>query len=415
LLNYGQPIIVALLIFAGIAMLSFLPWLIYIYRKLGYFPVSTTLIVFSFIFYFLAAFLLTMLPLPESRHNCIVHTTGRNFYSLVPFQFVKDLLRESNVVWNNPATYVYLLKERAFFQAFFNLLLLMPLGVYLRYFFQVRKAWWKALLIVFGVTLMYEVTQVTGIYGIYDCPYRLFDVDDLLLNTTGGLLGFFIAPILLALFPSRASIQQKAEQLLERDEVRNMPILLATLLDIVVIQLVSGIAGMLIDSYDIWSMLITHTITLFLFLVIIPATWNGQTLGSKFMRFRYTSKRLVRKLTKRMLAIFLIYAITFVAQVLNQLEANIDSALYIVIIGINILGILMSLLLFIIIAVHIMIVLASKERRRFFFDVYSGLRATRKNPGDMNETHNTDGADHVNATHKTDGANADKSDSKLDL
>lgn len=377
MLDYGQPIIVALLIFAVIAMLSFLPWLIYIYRKLGYFPLSSTLIVFSFIFYFLAAFLLTMLPLPETRNNCVV-PSGRTYYSLVPFQFVKDLLRESNVVWNNPSTYILLLKERAFFQAFFNFLLLMPLGVYLRYFFQARRAWWKALLIVFAVTLMYEVTQVTAIYGIYDCPYRLFDIDDLMLNTAGGILGFFIGPILLALFPSRASVQEKAAQLLERDEVRNMPILLATMIDIVLIQFVSRIAAAFSGSTDIWSMLIIHIIALVVFLIILPEAWHGRTLGSWVMRFRFTSERLIRKLTKRMLAIFLLYAITFVGQVLNRLEADIDSSLYIVTIGINLLGIFVSAILFITVVVHLFIVLISKEQRRFFFDAYSGLIATRK-------------------------------------
>lgn len=378
MLEYTQPLVVALIIFVFVAIFSFLPWLIYTYRKLGYFPVSSTLVVFSFIFYFLAAFLLTMLPLPDVRHNCSVQSAGKSYYSLVPFQFVKDLLRETNVVWSSPATYVNLLKERAFFQAFFNLLLLMPLGIYLRYFFQVRKAWWKALLIVFAVTLMYEVTQVTGIYGIYDCPYRLFDIDDLMLNTLGGILGFFIAPILLALFPSRASVQTKAMQLLEKDEVRNMPILLAMLLDIVLVQITSRIAGIIFGSPDIWSMLIIHTAALFVFLVVVPKAMNGQTLGSRFMRFRYTSPQLARKLTKRMLAVFLVYAIAFVAQVFNRIEVDFDSSLYVVWLGLNLLGLLVSLLLFATLAVHIIIVLLSKGKRRFFFDVYAGIGTTRK-------------------------------------
>lgn len=378
MLDYVQPIVVALIIFALIAMVSFLPWLIYIYRKFGFFPLSSTIIVFSFIFYFLAAFLLTMLPLPDTIHNCTVKPGGRTYYSFIPFQFVKDLLRETNVDWQRPATYVSLLKERAFLQAFFNLLLLMPLGVYLRYYFQARKAWWKALLIIFAVTLGYEVTQVTGIYGIYDCPYRLFDVDDLMLNTIGGILGFFIAPILLALFPTRANIQQKAAELLERDEVRNMPILLAMLLDVLLVQIISRIAASISGSSDIWSMLAIHTVTLFVFLVIIPLIWRGQTLGSKFMRFRFTSSKLARKLVKRYLAVFLIYAVAFVAQVFNRIEADFESSTYVLSIAFNVLGLLLSFVMFIVLVVHIILVLISKEQRRFFFDVYAALGTTRK-------------------------------------
>ena len=204
---YMQPIYVAMIVFSIISVMIFIPWLIYIYRKYGYFPFSTTIIVFIHL-YFMAAFFLTLLPMPESRHNC-TNWSG-NGISLVPLQFVDDILRESRVDWSRPATYAYLLKERAFLQAFLNLLLLMPLGVYLRYYFGARRAWWKALLIIGAVTLFYEVTQLTGIYGIYDCPYRVFDVDDLMLNSVGGLIGFFIAPIILALFPSRAKVREKA-------------------------------------------------------------------------------------------------------------------------------------------------------------------------------------------------------------
>jgi len=378
--DYLQPIGIALIIFSVIAVMIFVPWLIYIYRKLGYFPVSSTIIVFSFIFYFLAAFLLTMLPLPETRNNCTASSAGRIYYSFIPFQFVKDLLRETNVVWSNPSTYVYLLKERAFFQAFFNLLLLMPLGVYLRYYFQKRNAWFKTLLIVFAVTLGYEITQVTGIYGIYDCPYRLFDVDDLMLNTIGGIIGFFIAPIILALFPTRATVQKKAELLLKRDEVRNMPVLLAMVIDVLLVQWSSNIIAHVLKVYDIWSLLIIHTVMLITFLVLIPRGMQGRTIGSRFMRFRYTHPQLTRKLTKRMLAIFLVYAVQFVAQILGRIDIDIEQAGYILSIVLNLGGMLISFLLFAVISVHCIIVLFSKEKIRFFFDAYSELATTRKAP-----------------------------------
>src|SRR5690606_18128101 len=116
------------------------------------------------------------------------------------------------------------------------LLLLMPLGVYLRYYLVALRAWWKALFLIGCVTLFYEVTQVTGIYGIYDCPYRLFDVDDLILNGSGGLVGYFLAPIVLALFPSRKEVRAKAAELAARDEVRNMAVLLAMAIDLTIIQ-----------------------------------------------------------------------------------------------------------------------------------------------------------------------------------
>lgn len=70
-------------------------------------------------------------------------------------------------------------------------------------------------------------TQLTGIYGIYNCPYRIFDVDDLILNSTGALFGFVIAPVLLALFPSRKSLIAKGEKMQENPLVPPLLQLLA--------------------------------------------------------------------------------------------------------------------------------------------------------------------------------------------
>lgn len=38
-----------------------------------------------------------------------------------------------------------------------------------------------------------ELAQLTGLFGVYPCAYRTFDVDDLLLNTLGAWLGSSIA------------------------------------------------------------------------------------------------------------------------------------------------------------------------------------------------------------------------------
>lgn len=38
-----------------------------------------------------------------------------------------------------------------------------------------------------------ELSQATGLWGVYPCPYRTFEVDDLILNITGVLLGFAVA------------------------------------------------------------------------------------------------------------------------------------------------------------------------------------------------------------------------------
>jgi glycopeptide antibiotics resistance protein len=47
-----------------------------------------------------------------------------------------------------------------------------------------------AVLMGFGLSLSIELTQLTGVWGLYACAYRKFDADDLILNTLGAAIGF---------------------------------------------------------------------------------------------------------------------------------------------------------------------------------------------------------------------------------
>lgn len=54
---------------------------------------------------------------------------------------------------------------------------------------QTRRAG-VALMLGAGVSGAIEISQLSGLYGIYPCPYRTFETDDLILNTAGVLAGF---------------------------------------------------------------------------------------------------------------------------------------------------------------------------------------------------------------------------------
>ena len=60
--------------------------------------------------------------------------------------------------------------------------------MFLRYYkhFSVKKVLKYSLLL----SAFFEFTQLTRLYGIYPKPYRLCDIDDLLLNTLGGVVGY---------------------------------------------------------------------------------------------------------------------------------------------------------------------------------------------------------------------------------
>src|SRR5699024_12660 len=122
----------------------------------------------------------------------------------------------------------------------------------------------------------FEITQITGIYGIYNCPYRIFDVDDLILNSTGALLGFLVSPVILALFPSRKSLIDKGEKMQKSHFVPPLSQLVAISIDYLLIKvswiLIVGLLptiGFLEFIYTTFGFIIVY--------FVVPLFWNGKT------------------------------------------------------------------------------------------------------------------------------------------
>ncbi len=204
---YIEPIRISLITFPLFAFLLAIPFAIYNYKKYGFVNKWRTFVLFSLILYLLTAYYLVILPLPQTRDIKSIQRPGTVHYNLRPFQFIREIVKETRVDWTNPKTYKLLLRERAFLQAAFNLLLVLPFGVYLRYYF--KKGLKETLFYSFLLSSFFELTQLSGLYGIYNAPYRLFDVDDLFLNTLGGGLGYFIAPVFEFFFPKMDELDQK--------------------------------------------------------------------------------------------------------------------------------------------------------------------------------------------------------------
>jgi hypothetical protein len=76
-----------------------------------------------------------------------------------------------------------------------NVVLLWPLGFFLRGL----AGWGTAVTTLIGLiwSVLIELTQLTGIWGIYPCAYRVFDVDDIAANSLGAALGGLTAAVAL--------------------------------------------------------------------------------------------------------------------------------------------------------------------------------------------------------------------------
>ena len=75
----------------------------------------------------------------------------------------------------------------------------MPFGLYLRYLF--KRSFKQTFVLSFLLTLSFELIQRSALFGLYPRPYRLFDVDDLMINTLGSLIGFGIAVTFIRFLP----------------------------------------------------------------------------------------------------------------------------------------------------------------------------------------------------------------------
>lgn len=196
----------ALVLFPVLALFFTVPYVGYNYHKYGSILSLRILIVYSFMLYLLCVYCLVILPLPSPGEAAALR--GHRAMQLIPFAFLGDIAEQSHVVWNQPGSWLTLVNNRAFLTTLFNLFMTLPFGMYLRYYF--RCGWRKTLLLSFLLSLFFELTQLSGLYFIYPGAYRTFDVDDLIVNTAGSLLGYRLAHFVMRFLPSREEMDQRS-------------------------------------------------------------------------------------------------------------------------------------------------------------------------------------------------------------
>lgn len=206
--NYVEPIKYAIILFPFIAFLFTLPYILHQYHKYGSVYYLRVLIIYSFILYLISAYFLVILPLPSFEE---VSQMTSSTTQLVPFSFVRDFIEHSSFQIQDISTYIKALMEPYCYVVIYNVLLTIPFGIYLGYYFKYSLK--KCVFYTFCLSLFFELTQLSGLYGIYPRGYRLFDVDDLILNTLGGLIGYLCSIGIRKILPSREKIDQKAYEL----------------------------------------------------------------------------------------------------------------------------------------------------------------------------------------------------------
>lgn len=291
---YLKPILTACYLFPVLAVLFTLPYIIRQYNKYGSILLLRTGVVYTFIFYMMTSYFMTILPLPAIDSVTPESAT----MLLVPFDAVNRWLSGCDFDITNPATYIDTFTNGDFLQIVFNILLLLPFGVYLRYYF--NRKWYQVLLLSFLYSLFFELTQLSGLYGIYPYPYRFFEVDDLICNTLGGMLGFALTPALLFFLPSRQRLDEIAYK--RGEEVSSFRRIFALLADYGIILLMITIITHFTDVLAILPQeadFFLIPLTSFVYFTLSTIVFSGVSLG-KFL----VNIRIVNAKTKKRAGIF---------------------------------------------------------------------------------------------------------------
>lgn len=175
----------------------FAPILLIQFRRYGRLSVARLVGAAAISIYGVAVVAYTLFPLPpDSERTCAPPV------QLIPLHVIADISRETAGM---PLRSVLL--SAPVLQFVLNIVLFVPWGVLVRRFFSRGLVF--ATVSGLGLSLLIETTQYTGVWGLYGCAFRLADVDDLIANTTGSLVGALVAPLVLWWMPKGGELRSR--------------------------------------------------------------------------------------------------------------------------------------------------------------------------------------------------------------
>ncbi len=286
-MGYINVILTAIFVFPVLAFFITLPYIIYNYNKFGSILFIRTLLIYLFILYLLSAYFLIIMPLPSI--SSVARLTTK--VQLVPFDLISNIIRTVHFNYKDISTYVNIFRNPFVYQTIYNFLLTVPFGIFLRYYF--KYSFIKTLLFTFLLSLFFEITQLTGLYFIYPNAYRLFDVDDLIVNTLGGIFGFLVTPLVTMMLPTKEELDLKSY--IKGTKVSSTKRIVTFIIDIVII-IVFIFLELLIDHlYNLtYNYALYVGISIFIFYNLIPFITNGKTIGYKITNIVITNEDIER-------------------------------------------------------------------------------------------------------------------------
>jgi glycopeptide antibiotics resistance protein len=275
------PAVIAIVGGLLLAFVLFVPFVAVQYRRRGALGFGPVVLGFGLLVYALALVSYTLLPLPQITSDfCAVHQARPQLRLL---QFVRDIRRD------NSGGLAGLPFNPAVLQFVFNIVLFVPFGMFTRYLF--RRGLVVTTLLGLAASLVIELTQLTGDWFLFPCAYRLFDVDDLLANTTGALAGALIGPVLRLVPGQRTGDPEQPRPITARRRLLGMlcdwavGVGVGSILAFVYRVLVAELGLDVTPGLDAAVLaLLTRVVPSILFLVLLATA--GRTVGELVVRLR---------------------------------------------------------------------------------------------------------------------------------
>ncbi len=252
-----------------------LPILAFLYRREGRVRIWSAVGAYIAVFYLLGLACMTVYPLPDG-------TTGLGItYGVSPGL---NPLRFLNVI-RHPTPF-------GVFELVANIALFVPLG-----FVVGRGLGWgaaRSVLAGFAVSLLIELTQLTGDWGLYPYAYRTFDTEDLIMNSFGAFIGWAGASMFGRVVPKtidpEALVPTCRPGLLRRSVAFVLDLVFTWAFALAFMAVAQFVLrryfqewryfATVLELFSAWSV----RGSLALFELLVPLAWSGRTPGGAFVR-----------------------------------------------------------------------------------------------------------------------------------
>ncbi|MBT2662604.1 VanZ family protein [Bacillus sp. ISL-45] len=141
------------------------------------------------IYIIIAVILLFLSPYRQAAYE--INSAGSNPDNIIPFKTITDYIKASS----------HINKNIWMSNLFGNVLAFFPLGIFLPWLFKRLMGFWRTTSTVFLATSSVEILQFATRVGS-------FDIDDIILNTIGGAIGYLLIKIIyLLLFKEKTHVR----------------------------------------------------------------------------------------------------------------------------------------------------------------------------------------------------------------